>query len=88
MRKKKSVWKKSLIYSLGNVIAIRCMTFTVGVVVVILMYFEYHGQKCAEYQRNSSFMVGDIILLRMCPMPDELVIDALVESYSDGVPDV
>ena len=85
--KKKRMWNKSLIYRIGDVIAIGCMTFTVGVVVAIMMYFDYHDQKCAEYKPNSSFMAGDILIVRMCPMPEELVGDALVESYSDGVPD-
>ena len=81
---KKKTWDKVLISRLCALITIGCMFVTVAVVVLLLMYFEYHESKCDQYEPMSQFLIGDVFIIRACPLPTELVIEALVESYSDG----
>jgi hypothetical protein len=52
-----------------------------------MLYNKYHESECAQHEYGSEFLIGDILILRACPLPTELVIEALVESYSDEVPD-
>ena len=87
MAKKKDTWGKALLSRLGALIIMGCMFVTVAVVVMLLVYFKYHEGECAQYKRSSQFLIGDALIIRVCPLPTELVIEALVESYSDEVPD-
>ena len=87
-KKKKKTWGKVLVGRLGALITIGCMVVTVAVVVILLMYLKYHESKCDQYEPNSQFLLGDTLILRVCPFPTELMEKALVESYSDEVPDV
>ena len=80
----KKTWGKVLLSRLGALIIICCMFVTVSVVIMLLLYFKYHASECAQYEPSSQFLIGDIVVLRLCPLPTELVIEALVESYSDG----
>ena len=87
MAKKKKTWGKTLVSHLGALIIMGSMFVTVAVVVMLLLYTKYHESECAQYESASQFLIGDILILRGCPFPDELVLEALVESYSDGEPD-
>ena len=87
MAKKKRTAGKRLISALSALITMGCMFVTIAVVVILLMYFKYHESKCDQYEPSSQFLLGDTLIIRVCPFPNELFEDALVESYSDEEPD-
>ena len=87
MNVKKNTLGKRLISKLGALIIIISMFVTVYVVIILLLYTKYHESECAQHEPASQFLIGDILILRECPFPNELLEKALVESYSDEVPD-
>ena len=74
----------SLLRALTIVVSfcITCVT-----VVLVLCYNDYHHEQCAKYKLGSQLWIGDVLITQLCPESSEELFEALVESFSDEVPD-
>lgn len=84
MAKKEETLGVVLLSKLGSMILIVSMFITMYVVIMTMLYMKYHNSECAQHEPSSRFLIGDAVLLRTCPISNELLEKALVESYSDG----
>ena len=56
-------------------------------VVLVLCYNNYQHEQCARHEPGSRLVIGNVLITQLCPFPIQVMEDALVESFSDEVPD-
>ena len=56
-------------------------------VVLVLCYNNYHHEQCARHEPGSQLVIGNVLITQLCPFPIQVMEKALVESFSDEVPD-
>ena len=77
----------TLVSLLGNLIGVISILIAVMSITFGLYVMDYHHEQCVDGEPASQLVIGDTLIVTMCSMNHPAMEEALVESFSDEVPD-